>query len=593
MMKLRTRLVLGLTFLVVLVLIALGVVLSEMFKTYNLQTLNERLEEETVLLADQIDREGGISELTEERVEKWSEQLKVRVSIIDPSGHLLFDSEMYDSTEKSEYQKLVKRIAKLKEPKNYQEALALKYNEQFHWRVIQNREGGTEGIVILNTKVDDLSHVYRQIWLILLISIGATLLLIILLGTKITSRYTKPIESATKVAIELAKGNYRARTYDAPTNEVGMLNTSINILARNLQEMMQAQEVHQNRLTALIENMESGILLLDDRGFIIVVNKSFKKFFHVKNERLIKKRYYEAIQYKEVIDIIEEVFMTEENVRRQLLLSLGIERKHFEVSGAPIIGTNDEWKGILIVFHDITEIKKLEQMRKDFVANVSHELKTPITSIKGFTETLLDGAMNDPEALSMFLNIILKESERMQTLVMDLLDLSKIEQKGIVLNLKPVCVDEVIEEIIPTLEHRMTNKQIELTLNMAKGLEIIGDFYRLKQVFINLINNAILYTQEGGSIQIKGLDQGSYVEVQVSDNGIGIKEEEVPRIFERFYRVDKARSRNSGGTGLGLAIVKHILEAHDGKISVRSKVNEGTTFIVTLKKQPDIEGESV
>ncbi|PAQ16617.1 PAS domain-containing sensor histidine kinase [Bacillaceae bacterium SAOS 7] len=590
MIKLRTRLVLGLTFLVFLVLVALGFVLSEMFKTYNLETFNERLGKETVLLADQISREGGISQITEERVKGWSEQLKVRVSIIDPSGDLLLDSEMYDSTKKSEYQKLVQRIANLEAPKNYQEALAIKYDEQFHWRAIHSDEGVMEGVVILNTKVNDLTDVYKQIWMILLISIGAALLLIVLLGMKITNRYTKPIESVTKVAIELAKGNYRARTYDTPTNEVGMLNTSINILARNLQEMMQAQEVHQNRLTTLIENMENGLLLIDDRGFIIVVNKSFKKFFHVKNERLIKKRYYEAIQYKEVIEIIEEVFMTEENVRKQILLSLGIERKHFEVSGAPIIGTNDEWKGILIVFHDITEIKKLEQMRKDFVANVSHELKTPITSIKGFTETLLDGAMNDPEALSMFLNIILKESERMQTLVMDLLDLSKIEQNGIVLNLKPVRVDEVIEEILLTLENRMHDKRISLTLNMEKNLEILGDLYRLKQVFINLINNAILYTQEDGAIHIVTFDKESYVEVQISDNGIGIEAEEVPRIFERFYRVDKARSRNSGGTGLGLAIVKHILEAHDGKISVQSKVNEGTTFIVKLKKKPEVEG---
>ncbi|WP_338750608.1 two-component system histidine kinase PnpS [Bacillus sp. FJAT-52991] len=591
MIKLRTRLVLWMTFLVFIFLVALGVALSEMFKTYNLQTLNDRLEKESVLLADQISREGGISQITEERVEEWSEQLKVRVAIVDASGNLLVDSDMYDSTKKSEYKKLVQRIAKLEEPENYQEALAIKYNEQFHWQVIQNREGATEGVVVLNTKIDDFPHVYKQIWVILFTSIGAMLLVIVLLGVKITNRYTKPIESATKVAIELAKGNYRARTYDAPTNEVGMLNTSINILARNLQEMMQAQEVHQNRLTTLIENMESGLLLIDDRGFIIVVNKSFKKFFHVKNERLIKKRYYEAIQYKEVIEIIEEVFMTEENVRKQLLLSLGIERKHFEVSGAPIIGTNDEWKGILIVFHDITEIKKLEQMRKDFVANVSHELKTPITSIKGFTETLLDGAMNEPEALSMFLNIILKESERMQTLVMDLLDLSKIEQNGIVLNLKPVRVDEVIEEILLTLENRIHDKRISLMLNIENNLEILGDLYRLKQVFINLINNAILYTQEEGTIQISAFDQGSYVEVQVSDNGIGIEEEEVPRIFERFYRVDKARSRNSGGTGLGLAIVKHILEAHDGKIFVHSKLNEGTTFIVKLKKQPDIEGK--
>lgn len=587
MIKFRTRLVLALLSLIVLVLVALGIMLGQMFKGYYLSTFNERLEKETELLAGQINREGGLKSFNKGIVKDWSRQLHVRISLADASGRLVFDSGGFDDSSISDHQKIVKRLSNTNPSTAYQESLANKFGEHYHWRTVKNKEGQIDGIIVLNTKVKELDDIYRQIWLILLFSLGASLVLLTLFSTKITNRYTKPIESATKVAIELAKGNYRARTHEIPADEVGTLNTSINILARNLQEMMQAQEVHRNQLSTLIENMESGLLLIDDRGFLIMVNRSFKKYFHLENKRLIRKRYHEAIPHPEVIDIIEEVFMTEQNVRRQLLLPLGIERKHFEVSGAPIIGTNAEWKGILIVFHDITSLKKLEQMRKDFVANVSHELKTPITSIKGFTETLLDGALEDKEALKMFLNIILKESERMQTLVMDLLELSKIEQKGISLNITKLSVDEVIKEVIPSLQNRFEAKQIDLSLQLEKDLWIDGDVSRLKQVFVNLMTNAILYTQEGGRIEVRAFDKEDQVIVEVEDNGIGMNPEELPRIFERFYRIDKARSRNSGGTGLGLAIVKHIIEAHDGEIFVKSKANEGTTFTVSLKKQEE------
>jgi two-component system, OmpR family, phosphate regulon sensor histidine kinase PhoR len=278
-------------------------------------------------------------------------------------------------------------------------------------------------------------------------------------------------------------------------------------------------------------------------------------------------------------------------VRRQILLPHRIERKHYEVYGAPIIGQNDEWKGIIVVFHDITELKNLEQMRKDFVANVSHELKTPITSIKGFSETLLDGAMQDTEALKSFLEIILAESDRLQSLIQDLLELSKIEKHGFELSLEKQEMPALIGEVLPILKDKAEKKEITIHTSFESRGEAEIDPYRLKQVFINLISNAIVYTPKGGDVTISVTEDEKKVHVSIKDNGMGITEEELPRIFERFYRVDKARSRNSGGTGLGLAIVKHIIEAHEGDIEVDSEVNKGTTFTVSLyKKFPVIRG---
>jgi two-component system phosphate regulon sensor histidine kinase PhoR len=364
-----------------------------------------------------------------------------------------------------------------------------------------------------------------------------------------------------------------------------MLSQSINILARNLQDMTRTQEMQKDRLRTLIENMGSGLILIDSRGYINLVNRAYKEIFHIDPVDYLYRLYYEAFEHKEIIQLVEEIFMTEEKVRKQMLLPIDIERKHFEVYGAPIIGTNHEWKGIILVFHDITELKKLEQMRKDFVANVSHELKTPITSIKGFTETLLDGAMKDEATLEYFLSIILKESDRLQTLIQDLLDLSKIEQQGFKLNIEAVNLMQILEEIIIMLQGKAADKEIQLELLADQDIYIQGDVNRLKQVFINLINNAIAYTPKGGLVQAIIENKEDKVLVHIKDTGIGIEEAEIPRIFERFYRVDKARSRNSGGTGLGLAIVKHLVEAHHGYITVRSKVGKGTTFTVHFQKE--------
>jgi two-component system phosphate regulon sensor histidine kinase PhoR len=294
--------------------------------------------------------------------------------------------------------------------------------------------------------------------------------------------------------------------------------------------------------------------------------------------------YHEVIEHKEINQLVEEIFMTEQKTRRQLVLSIGIDRRHFEVYGVPIFGTDNVWKGVLLVFHDITELKKLEQMRKDFVANVSHELKTPITSIKGFSETLLDGAMNDKAALEAFLSIILKESDRLQSLIQDLLELSKIEQHGFRLNVTEVNLNSQISDVLAILKRKAEEKQVAVEMVASEDVIIQGDPDRLKQVFINLLNNALNYTPKDGTVLIHLSEDDGHAVVRIEDTGIGIEKSEISRIFERFYRVDKARSRNSGGTGLGLAIVKHIIEAHKGSVEVESELGTGTVFTIKLLK---------
>lgn len=586
MIKFRTRLLIPLITLIFVVMIALGLLLGQLFKNYHFNQFNERLQKENTLVTIFIEKTGGIALLGQQRVQEFSETIDARVSVTDPNGKILYDSgELSDTLSDELHYRTLKDIISAKN--NDQDVVINKEGKELHyfWKPIEN-DGKIEGFVFLSAKMDVLEEAYGQIWWLLSISFVLALIVIIILGTSITSRYTKPIESATKVAMELAKGNYRARTYEDKVGETGMLSTSINILARNLQEMMKAKEMQQDRLTTLIESMGSGLILIDNRGYVSLINRAFKEVFHVKPEVYLYRLYYEVIEHREISDLVEEIFITEQQVKRYLRIPIGIDLKHFEVFGAPIIGTNDVWKGTLLVFHDITELKNLEQTRKDFVANVSHELKTPVTSIKGFTETLLDGAKDDSKSLEAFLHIILAESDRLQQLIEELLELSRIEQHKFKLDIKEVNLGTLLKDSVTMLQKKAEDKSVSLNyLEDNDNVVIQGDLFRLKQVFINVINNAIMYTPQNGRIKIETEVKDDRVLVHISDTGIGIEKQEIPRIFERFYRVDKARSRNSGGTGLGLAIVKHLIEAHQGTISVSSKVGTGTVFTISLKKK--------
>ncbi|MFT9600879.1 two-component system histidine kinase PnpS [Mesobacillus sp.] len=585
MTKYRTRLLFALITLIIIVLVGLGLLLGQLFKNYYINSFNERLKIEMNLLTSNIEQNGGLASLDTEEISRMSGLLNARITIVDLEGDIHYDTGELSSTKINRHRDIIGDIVEDTPEEQSDLEVGGGFDLHYYWKPLIH-DGEKEGYVFLTTKIDELQKAYRQIWWILTVSLGLALMVIILLGTRITNRYTKPIESATNVAIELAKGNYRARTYEDHIDETGMLSSSINILARNLQELMKLKESQQDRLTTLIENMGSGLILIDSRGFINLINKPYKEIFNVEASEYLYKLYYEVIDHEEITQMVEEIFMTEQKVRKQVVLPLEIERRHFEVYGVPIIGTNNVWKGILLVFHDITELKKLEQMRKDFVANVSHELKTPITSIKGFSETLLDGAMHDKATLEAFLEIILKESDRLQVLIQELLDLSKIEQHGFRLTKGRVDLVKEANEVIEILKRKAAQKDIMLKLSQHSEEAVIeGDPDRLKQVLINLVSNAITYTPNGGSVEISLTDQDNSISVEVKDSGIGIEKSEITRIFERFYRVDKARSRNSGGTGLGLAIVKHIVEAHKGHIEVDSQIGKGTTFTIKLFKK--------
>jgi len=588
MIKFRTRLLFTLITILVIVLIALGLILGQLFKHYYINTFDERLKKENALVASYIEGQGGIDKFSKARISTISSELNARIIVIDRVGTIVYDSGEHDDASEENAKKVIEAI--IENDIDYvnklnESTLINDFHIKYYWESINNNDSHS-GYVLLSTKMTELKKAYSQIWWLLTICFSFAFIVIVILGRMTMNRYAKPIERATNVAYELAKGNYQARTYEDQVGEIGMLNSSLNILARNLQDMRKSHEMQKDRLSALIESIGSGLLLIDGRGYISLINRTYKEVFNVNTSEYLYKLYYEVIEHRDIKRIIEDIFMTEQKVKKQVVIPLKIERRHFEVYGVPILGTNDVWKGILLVFHDITEIIKLEQMRKDFVANVSHELKTPVTSIKGFSETLLDGAMENRDTLEAFLNIILKESDRLQTLINDLLELSKIEREGFSLTLQTFNLIELLQDTIGVMEGKAKEKNITILFETHPGqLSLEGDIYRLKQVFINIISNAVLYTPIGGKVYINVEETIKTVIVHIKDTGMGIAEKEIPRIFERFYRVNKARDRDSGGTGLGLAIVKHLLEAHKGKITVDSELGKYTMFSIELFKK--------
>ncbi len=330
----------------------------------------------------------------------------------------------------------------------------------------------------------------------------------------------------------------------------------------------------------LFNSMLEGLLLLDRSRKIYLVNRAFKNLFGLKTE-LRGKTIVEALRLHELDELVQRVEAEQQVLDYEIKLP-DLNERWLQVNAAVITNAAGERDGTILVFRDLTRLKQLERTREEFVANVSHELRTPLSLIKGYVETLLDGARDNPEVAERFLKIIERNAQRLDLLIQDLLTISALESEKIKLNLQPVELRTLAEKVLTDLHAKAENKNVEL-FNDVPELTASGDVNRLDQVLANLVDNAIKYGRAEGSVRVGGekLDDGR-LEIFVRDDGPGIPAESLDRVFERFYRVDKARSRDQGGTGLGLSIVKHIVQAHGGEVRVESELGKGATFFFTL-----------
>ncbi|AMG20189.1 histidine kinase [Staphylococcus saprophyticus] len=428
---------------------------------------------------------------------------------------------------------------------------------------------------------NEILELQIQMWKYIAL-IGLFVIIIIFLVVRSINRtYIRPINEVTYATNLLAEGYYHVRVPESNVKETRELFVTTNELARRLQRLNHKQKLQSNRLKTTVENIPSSILMIDKYGEIVVANKSFYNVFTP--EKAVEHKSYVDFVDLTLQKLITEAFKVEKPIYDQIELTIDqVHQKYFDTSCVPILSkTKKNLYGMVIVLHDITNLKKLENLRREFVANVSHELKTPITSIKGFAETLLDGAKNDEQTLNEFLKIISKESDRIETLVFDLLDLSHVEQQTEIVT-EYVSLSEIAESTIKNMQNIAEEKQITIVNEIKPDIVIDANKDKVSQVALNLLSNAVSYSKASSEVIVRVYKDANKRIMEVQDFGIGISAEDQQHIFERFYRVDKARSRDSGGTGLGLSITKHIMEAHNGRINVFSRPNEGSTFRVTF-----------
>jgi two-component system phosphate regulon sensor histidine kinase PhoR len=360
-----------------------------------------------------------------------------------------------------------------------------------------------------------------------------------------------------------------------------------NIFARQ-QELELQIAGRESGTQTILGAMEDGLLVVDARNRITLMNPTFQKLFEVRDPA-VGVPLVEAVRHATLDQLIVETLLTGEAMRGELSLTDSRTRseQHIEVSAVPIKNADDEVTGTVVLFHDITELKQLDQIRRDFVANVSHELRTPLSILRGYIEVLFDEPQTSREELTRILSIMERHSKRLQLLVDDLLSLAQLESSHAELEISVVRMDELFNNLIRDWKEKLTGKNLKVIVDLPSETSVLrADGTRLEEALHNLLDNAVKFSPDNGQIRLRGTRCDSNVVLSVADNGIGISKEHLPRIFERFYRADKARSRELGGTGLGLAIVKHIAQLHGGRVEAESELGRGTTIRIVLPQVP-------
>ncbi len=491
-----------------------------------------------------------------------------RVTLIDVEGKVIYDSDALPEDMDNHNQR--KEII---EARKFGNGYSVRFSKSLKKTMMYYASSLKDGYVIRSSMpmevVTGFEGKYLKYYLIVLIIVFS---ISVIFSSKLSYVIVKPIKDLEFITARIAKGKYDRRVCINSNDEIGQLANTFNYMADRLQYTLRDSIEKQNKLQAILKSMDSGVIAVDRKNRVIIINPYAQKIFGVKKE-IIGHNLMDCIRDYELEDIFKN------NIEYKEIKILWPEEKILKVRTADII-SNKEHIGTVAVVQDITDIRRLENMRSQFVANVSHELKTPLTSIKGFAETLR--YVEDVKTREKFLGIIDDEAERLTRLISDILTLSDIEQNREVKVKEIINVNSAIKDVYNLMKNTADTKGIGVELTIKNSPKICGDKDRFKQMLINLIDNAIKYSESGDKVYIGSEIKEEKCIVWIEDTGFGISEEHIPRLFERFYRVDKARSRARGGTGLGLAIVKHIVLSFEGEIYVESELGHGTKFIVEI-----------
>jgi two-component system, OmpR family, phosphate regulon sensor histidine kinase PhoR len=511
----------------------------------------------------------------------WLAQSGIRTTLIAADGKVLVDSDRDPAHMENHHER-----PEIKDAYSSGEGRAVRHSATLGLDLVYlarrvDTADGTRLIVRFSLPVyrleKELSNFRWKLWsislLILAVAGGASLLFF----RTVSSRIGRLKDFSRRVA----EGDFRPMPLEHSNDELADLSRTLSQTALKLDQTIRILTEERNQSEAILASMEEGVAVIDGDQRVIFCNKAFYRAAGVPEANCQGRPVVELVHHSDLLSFFKKALAGKEIVRGEVVVG-SVRTKSFAVTAAPI-RSNDTSAGAVMVLHDISEIRRLERARRDFVANISHEFRTPLTAIQGFSETLLGGALEDRRNSRRFIEIIYEHALRLGRLTEDLLKLSRIEAGQLNLEIQPVAVASIVEPCMETARVKASSKNLILESDCAPDLPSIrGDLRLLQDVLQNLLDNAVRYSSPGGKISIKAVVKGNEMILSVSDTGIGIPKADQERIFERFYRTDAARSRESGGTGLGLSIAKHSVEAHGGRIRVESEVGRGSTFSIIL-----------
>ncbi len=543
----------------------------------------ERLQQESLLARSLLAGERDLASAADGLADRIGTSLDLRMTVIAADGTVLGDSEL-DGIALATVESHADRpevIAALRDGNGASIRHSDTIGERLLYIATRVDPGSPErGIVRLAMALTAVRSAQEAIRLPILTAALLAIVAATFLGHFAAGRHAGRLRLLSRAAAEIAAGHAEARAAIAGRDEVTELGLSLNRMAEHLEERLTLLSRERHRLRTVLDGMVEGVLLTDSSGRILLANGAFQRIFDARPP-VEGRRPLETARIPALQDAIEAAMVARQPISREINLG-GDTNKVIRASLAAILDSGEPM-GAVGVFHDVTELKRLEQIRKDFVANVSHELRTPLTAIKGYAETLRDGALHDPQQAAEFVQIIDRHADRLKALIDDLLDLSAIEQGTVHLEISPVSLLEVVEQAVGVVRTLADEKEQTIQIDIPAGTpNVLADRQRLSQVMIILLDNAVKFTPAAGKVGISARRLDDRLALSVRDTGIGIPKDEQERIFERFYRTDASRDRREGGTGLGLAIAKHLVQAMGGTIDVDSREGKGTTFRVVL-----------
>lgn len=584
----KTKLTLSYIFIVLVSVGLIAFFIDKNLEDNSLHAIRSSIIDQTNIIASQIkpgDLKNGNVKSLESFVNILKPRTACRITIIGKNGKVLAESERTEAdighmeNHASRPEVKTAMTGKIGVDSRYSPTLKI---DMLYVAVPVIENGLPAGVVRLSLPLKSIQKTLSEIRRVMLAGLAFALCLALALGAFMATRTTRPIHRMIQVSRKFSEGDFSRRIIQAPRDEIGELAGTLNKMAQDIEEKITEVRKRNQELAAIFNSMIEGVIVVDKGGRIISVNSTIEKIFGATIKDISGKPFIETIRNKDIAETIEKTLKTGDTLSGEIELLLPVQ-KIFQINAAPILHERSV-NGCIVVIHDITGIRRLETMRRDFVANVSHELKTPLTSIQGFVETLLEGALEDKENNRAFLNIIREHTSRLNNLVNDLLSLSQLESKEAALDKTEIKLRKEVDKILKGFTSKAKNKRVDIRNELPEKLTIRADRDRIDQVFTNLVDNAIKFNKEGGFVNIQSTIQDGFIRITIEDAGIGIPEKDIDRIFERFYMVDKARSRDLGGTGLGLSIVKHIVGLHGGTVAAESNEGLGSKFYFTIPK---------